>query len=707
MWSKTKSILSLFIMIFSVTFIVACANENEEEKEMVTITFISDGDQNFPVKEVEINSTLLEAFLPVPTKSGHKFKGWSTHPINYEEQNVGVVIQKNIILYAFFELDNGETPVIGEKVTVNFDSKGGTYVPGKEYNKNSKINRPNQPTKAGYDFDGWYKDASYNDAWNFDNDLITTNITLYAKWEPENTGPTPTTKYEVTFDTQGGSTVAKQSIIEGGKVQKPSNPTKGTDTFGGWYKEPSCTNAWNFDTDKITKATTLYAKWNSNSTPVVPVEPVTGDLFVSPTGNGDGKSQGNPTDIQTAINTIPAGNTIWVLDGTYNQSEEVLIEDSNNGSAGKYKMVKAVNPGKAIFDFVTSRTNDLNTNKQIRGFEVNGDYWYFYGITVRNAADNGMLLSGHYGHVELCLFESNLDTGLQIARQAGDTPENWPTYNKVINCTSRNNADEAGEDADGFAAKLTMGVGNVFDGCISHNNIDDGWDLFTYGERDGKPSKPGQEGEFAGEVTIINCISFRNGKTEAGRTTSNSDGNGFKLGGETVPKAHIVKNSIAFENETHGFTDNKNPGAMILENLTSFNNDQSKTKTKANFKFETGNTTYKNFLSYYSDVDINNQQSDDFTGKMINSTYFLKKAGFGHVIAEKSVTAADNFKNTKNQAGVNITISSSDFVSITSPGKSTSFDVHIEWRKADGSIDTIGFLKYKGSIPNIGANLSS
>ena len=37
------------------------------------------------------------------------------------------------------------------------------------------------------------------------------------------------------------------------------------------------------------------------------------------------------------------------------------------------------------------------------------------------------------------------------------------------------------EDADGFAAKLTVGDGNVFDGCISYNNADDGWDFFAKG----------------------------------------------------------------------------------------------------------------------------------------------------------------------------------------------------------------------------------
>ena len=55
----------------------------------------------------------------------------------------------------------------------------------------------------------------------------------------------------------------------------------------------------------------------------------------------------------------------------------------------------------------------------------------------------------------------------------------WPAYNLILNCTSYGNADAGYEDADGFAAKLTVGDGNVFDGCISYNNADDGWDLFA------------------------------------------------------------------------------------------------------------------------------------------------------------------------------------------------------------------------------------
>ena len=73
-------------------------------------------------------------------------------------------------------------------------------------------------------------------------------------------------------------------------------------------------------------------------------------------------------------------------------------------------------------------------------------------------------------------------------------------YNLILNCTSYGNADAGYEDADGFAAKLTVGDGNVFDGCISYNNADDGWDLFA----------KVQSGSI-GAVTIKNSVAYGNG----------------------------------------------------------------------------------------------------------------------------------------------------------------------------------------------------
>ena len=75
---------------------------------------------------------------------------------------------------------------------------------------------------------------------------------------------------------------------------------------------------------------------------------------------------------------------------------------------------------------------------------------------------------------------NNGKTGFSISRlNSSQSKADWPAYNLVKNCTSWNNADSGREDADGFEAKLNVGEGNVFDGCIAYNNADDGWDLFA------------------------------------------------------------------------------------------------------------------------------------------------------------------------------------------------------------------------------------
>ena len=50
----------------------------------------------------------------------------------------------------------------------------------------------------------------------------------------------------VTFDTDGGSSVASVTLTEGETVSKPSDPTKAGHTFGGWYADKACTQAFDF-----------------------------------------------------------------------------------------------------------------------------------------------------------------------------------------------------------------------------------------------------------------------------------------------------------------------------------------------------------------------------------------------------------------------------------------------------------------------------
>ncbi len=83
--------------------------------------------------------------------------------------------------------------------------------------------------------------------------------------------PKPDEKYTVTYDSQGGSSVEKQTVSAGGKAEEPSAPTRNGYTFGGWYTEKECKTAWDFNKDTVTRDLTLYAKWTENTqTPTAP-----------------------------------------------------------------------------------------------------------------------------------------------------------------------------------------------------------------------------------------------------------------------------------------------------------------------------------------------------------------------------------------------------------------------------------------------------
>ena len=68
--------------------------------------------------------------------------------------------------------------------------------------------------------------------------------------------------FAVTYDSQGGNAVSGiNNVTSGSTISEPAAPVQAGYAFGGWYKESSCTNEWNFSTDTVTGDITLYAKW--------------------------------------------------------------------------------------------------------------------------------------------------------------------------------------------------------------------------------------------------------------------------------------------------------------------------------------------------------------------------------------------------------------------------------------------------------------
>ena len=282
--------------------------------------------------------------------------------------------------------------------------------------------------------------------------------------------------------------------------------------------------------------------------PTVTPPPSSGDIILSPGGS---------MTLQQAINTVQAGKAIYLKAGSYDYSTTIVIAEGNNGTSSAMKKIYAYGDGVPVVNFSAMSENSSN-----RGIVLAANYWHVKGITIRGAGDNGMLLAGHNNRIEDCTFRENHDTGLQLSRYntSYNSISQWPSNNLIIDCLSTENIDSGREDADGFAAKLTSGVGNKFVNCVATYNCDDGWDLYT-------KSNTGA----IGVVTMENCEASYNGKFTNGSTTG-GDGNGFKLGDDTASVAHILKNCKANNNAKHGFTGNGNPATFIMDNCTGTGN---------------------------------------------------------------------------------------------------------------------------------------
>jgi hypothetical protein len=244
-----------------------------------------------------------------------------------------------------------------------------------------------------------------------------------------------------------------------------------------------------------------------------------------------------------------AGTTIWLLAGTNALTPAQTLTKS--GTAAAPIKIQAVAGGaRPVLDFSAQTVASGN-----RGIDVQGDYWELRGFEIKNAGDNCVAVSGSHNVFDQLVIHGCSDTGLQITASSSQATDNTrAAYNQVINCDSYENLDQPtnGENADGFAAKLRIGPGNVFRGCRAWNNGDDGWDFFASDD----------------VVTVDGCWAFLNGKVVSG-TNSAGDGNGFKLGGAPNGAGqggavHVVTNSYAFDNRACGFVRNNNPDLPTL-----------------------------------------------------------------------------------------------------------------------------------------------
>ncbi|WP_303871687.1 InlB B-repeat-containing protein [Acetobacterium wieringae] len=212
------------------------------------VYFNTNGGNEMGAQSAEYNTLLTEPGQP--TREGYSFIGWFkdpgfAYPWNFESDRIMGVTT----LYAKWEINT---------YLVHFDPQGGSdaFSPiTAEYGANIEEPAP-IPTRSNYTFLGWYKDIGCNTPWNFTEDTITGDTTLYGKWDA--------TALTVTFDSQGGSVVGSISADYNMMITSPSDPFKPGFTFKGWYQDAACNTVWTFASDRVQSDLTLFAKWDVN-----------------------------------------------------------------------------------------------------------------------------------------------------------------------------------------------------------------------------------------------------------------------------------------------------------------------------------------------------------------------------------------------------------------------------------------------------------
>lgn len=348
--------------------------------------------------------------------------------------------------------------------------------------------------------------------------------------------------------------------------------------------------------------------------------------------------------VERALALVVPGDTVYVRGGTYRYPAALRIDAS--GTEGQYLNLWAY-PGEVpVLDFTGAP----------RGIDLRGSYVYIKGLVAEHAEDNGVYVKrASHNRIEQMVARFNGDSGVQV--------EDGSAYNLLLNVDSYGNYDAQnhGENADGFAIKFGVGPGNVLRGCRAWGNSDDGYDFWEAGEG----------------VTVEESWAFRNGHNVWDGADFEGNSNGFKLGHGSG--AHRLVRNLAWGHRAHGFDVNGNTSGVTLYHNTAFDN------------------LGRNF---YFDDDANVEQGLSLLRNNVSVG--------GSVRMDDAVTDhASNSWNPGFNAG------GADFVSLNDAGSDGP-------RQADGSLPVLGFLRlaegsdlidtgedvglaFLGSAPDLGA----
>ncbi len=236
-------LLALLLVIVSIFTLAACKPKTytlsfETNREGVTLEPLT------VKRENEINLGDSEYQL---TSEGYVFKGWF---FDAQLTRMALVfnLEEDTTVYAKWAKIN----------TITFNTNGGSAVEALKVEEGNTCEKPDDPTKDGYAFAGWFTDEELTTQFNW---IIEVNedMELYAKWNEV---------FTVTFETNGGTEIAPVNIEIGKNFTLPQGPTKEGYKFSGWFTNEDLTEPY-ISTGTISANLTLYAKWTGNTYTVI------------------------------------------------------------------------------------------------------------------------------------------------------------------------------------------------------------------------------------------------------------------------------------------------------------------------------------------------------------------------------------------------------------------------------------------------------
>ena len=219
-------------------------NANDETNNYVDSTYTYAQNINFPIDLFSRNE--------------YEFMGWNT-----KQDGSGIIYNNSDMVYGLSEDEGTVINLYAQwkrnSYTIEFDANGGdgimldqTDVVGQYIVPECEFTNANPNLK----FDGWFIENENLLFKPGSTIYVNQNIRLIAQWKQ-------VTTYTVSFNTDGGSYVENQIVIQGEKAVEPENPIKEGYKFGGWF-EDSTYQFWFYFGRRITADTTLYAKWIPN-----------------------------------------------------------------------------------------------------------------------------------------------------------------------------------------------------------------------------------------------------------------------------------------------------------------------------------------------------------------------------------------------------------------------------------------------------------